>query len=415
MMNKRRVVITGMGMVSSLGHNVADTWEKLLAGCSGIHAIDGFLGEYSEAFPVRFGGLVRDFDPTQYLSKKDMRKFDGFVHYAVAAAAQAIQDAGIEEVDVHTGERMGVAIGSGIGGISSIEENHHTLMTKGPRKVLPSFIPGAICNIAAGLVSMQYGFRGPNLCIVTACTTGAHNIGEAARLIAYGDADVMIAGGAEKASKLGIAGFAAMRALSLRNDDPEGASRPWDRDRDGFVLSEGAGVVVLEEYEHAKRRGAHIYCELIGYGLSADAYHITLPDGVGAETAMRHALKDAHINPEEVDYINAHATSTIAGDLTESQAIERVFGDHARTKLAVSGTKSMTGHSLGAVGAMEAIFCALAIRDQVVPPTVNLENPAEDCNLDYVPKTARNMKVNVAVSNSFGFGGTNASLILRKV
>ncbi|MFI4954448.1 MAG: beta-ketoacyl-ACP synthase II [Gammaproteobacteria bacterium] len=414
-MNKRRVVITGTGMITPLGHNTEDTWAALLAGKSGIHDISEFLGKDHESFPVRFGGLIRDFDPTQYLSKKDVRKFDGFVHYAVAAAAQAMQDAGIEEVDVQMGDRMGVALGSGIGGISSIEESHEVLMTKGPRKVLPSFIPGAICNIAAGLVSMQYGFRGPNLCIVTACTTGAHNIGEAARLIAYGDADVMIAGGAEKASRLGIAGFSAMRALSQRNDDPEAASRPWDRDRDGFVLAEGAGIVVLEEYEHAKRRGANIYCELIGYGLSADAYHITLPDGIGAESAMRHSLKDANINPDQVDYINAHATSTIAGDLTESQAIERVFGDHARTKLAVSGTKSMTGHSLGAIGAVEAIFCALALRDQVVPPTINLDNPAEGCNLDYVPKIARQMKVNIAVSNSFGFGGTNASIVLRKI
>jgi 3-oxoacyl-[acyl-carrier-protein] synthase II len=414
MMNKRRVVITGIGMITPLGLNSEDTWAAVIAGKSGIHSLQPLLGDLYDQYSVRFGGLIRDFDPTLYLSKKDVRKFDGFVHYAVAAAAQAMQNAGLDAADEHTGDRRGVAIGSGIGGIGSIEDSHDTLISKGPRKVLPSFIPGAICNIAAGMVSMEYGFRGPNLCIVTACTTGAHNIGEAARLIAYGDADVMIAGGAEKASRLGVAGFAAMRALSQRNDDPEAASRPWDRDRDGFVLAEGAGMVVLEEYEHAKRRGAHIHAELIGYGLSADAYHITLPDGRGAEAAMRHALKDAKINPEQVDYINAHATSTHAGDLTETQAIERVFGDHA-FKLAVSGTKSMTGHSLGATGAVEAIFCALALRDQVAPPTINLEHPDEGCNLDYVPKTARQMKLDVVVSNSFGFGGTNASLVLRKI
>ena len=411
-MNKRRVVVTGMGMITPLGLNVKDTWEALIAGKSGISRIQQYdLTDY----PVTFGGEVRGFDATVYLSKKDVRKYDEFIHFAVAAAKQAMDDAGLNADNINP-EMSGVAVGSGIGGISTIEENCKTLMEKGPRKVLPSFIPGAICNMAAGLISIEHNFQGPNLCIVTACTTGTHNIGEAARLIAYGDADVMIAGGAEKSSKLGIAGFAAARALSTRNEDPQAASRPWDKDRDGFVLGEGSGVIILEEYEHAKRRGAHIYCELVGYGTSADAYHVTLPpeDGRGAVAAMRHALRDAKLNPEDISYINPHATSTIAGDVLESKAIETVFGDYAR-KVPVSGTKSMTGHLLGAAGAIEAIFSILAIRDQVVPPTINLDEPDVGCNLDYVPHIARQVKVTAVMSNSFGFGGTNGSLVFKKV
>lgn len=411
-MSKRRVVVTGMGMVTPLGLNVKDTWQALVAGKSGID----YIKEYDLSdYPVTFGGEVRHFDASLFLSKKDVRKFDGFIHFAVAAASEAMQDAGLDANKINP-EMCGVAIGSGIGGISTIEENCIALMEKGPRKVLPSFIPGTICNMAAGIVSIQHNFQGPNLCTVTACTTGTHNIGEAARLIAYGDADVMIAGGAEKSSRLGIAGFAAARALSTRNDNPAAASRPWDKNRDGFVLGEGAGIVVLEEYEHAKRRGAHIYCELVGYGTSADAYHITLPSegGRGAVAAMRHALRDAKLNPEEISYINPHATSTIAGDVLESQAIETVFTDFAK-KIPVSGTKSMTGHLLGAAGAIEAIFSVLAIRDQVVPPTINLEEPDEGCNLDYVPHTARQAKVTAVLSNSFGFGGTNGSLIFKKI
>ncbi len=409
-MKGRRVVITGMGMVSPLGLTVADTWKKVLAGQSGIHR---FKDPAYDDYPVRFGGLLLDFDPALYLSSKEVRKFDAFIHYAMAASMEAIKDSGIQ-VTEENADRIGVAIGSGIGGINFIEEMHTVLLEKGPKRVLPSFIPGAICNMAAGLVSVHYGFRGPNVCIVTACTTGAHNVGDAARMIAYGDADVMIAGGSEKSSKLGVAGFAASRALSTRNDDPEHASRPWDKDRDGFVLAEGAGILVLEEYEHAKRRGAQIYCEVTGYGMSADAYHITLPEGRGAENAMRHALKDADLSPDKVQHVNAHATSTVAGDATESQAIERVFGEHA-FKLAVSGTKSMTGHMIGAVGTVEVIFSALALRDQVVPPTINLVEPGEGCNLDYVPGEARQMKIDAVISNSFGFGGTNASIVVQKI
>jgi len=409
---RRRVVVTGLGMLTPLGANVQDTWKGLIAGKSGISHIKAF--DVSDC-TVTFGGIVPNFDPSEYLSNKDIRKFDEFVHFGIAAATQAINDSGIVATNFNA-ERIGVAIGSGIGGINHIEKNVQIMLEKGPRKVLPSFIPGAICNIAAGMVSMQHNFQGPNLCIVTACTTGTHNIGEAARIIARGEADAMVAGGTEKASKLGLAGFAAARALSTRNDVPKAASRPWDKDRDGFVLGEGAGIVVLEEYEHAKRRGAHIYCELIGYGTSSDAFHITLPapDGRGAIAAMRNALHDAAIEPEAIDYINPHATSTIAGDVLESQAIEKLFGDHA-FKIPVSGTKSMTGHLLGAAGAVEAIFCILALRDQVVPPTINLNEPDEGCNLDYVPHTARQVRLETVLSNSFGFGGTNGSLIFKKI
>lgn len=410
-MTKRRVVVTGLGMVSPLASNVEDTWKGLVAGKSGIKIIKEFN---LENYPVTFGGEVEDFNAELYMSKKDIRKFDGFIHFAVAASAQAMQDSGLE-IDKLVHERCGVAIGSGIGGISTIEANC-ALLEVGPRKVMPSFIPGAICNMAAGYVSIQYNFQGPNICIVTACTTGTHNIGEAARKIAYGDADVMIAGGAEKSSKLGIAGFAAARALSTRNDDPEAASRPWDKDRDGFVLGEGAGIMILEEYEHAKRRGAKIYCEIVGYGTSADANHVTLPaeDGRGAINSMRNALRDANLTTEDVSYISPHATSTIAGDVLESQAIEKLFGDHAK-KVPMSGTKSMTGHLLGAAGAVESIFAILSIRDQVLPPTINLHEPGEGCNLDYVPLVARQHKVDVVLKNSFGFGGTNGSLVFKKI
>ncbi len=399
-------------MVSPLGLSVAESWENALAGKSGIGPIEHFD---TSAFSTRFGGSIRNFNVEEYLPPKEAKKMDAFIHYGIAAGVQAVRDSGLE-VTEENAHRIGVAIGSGIGGLPAIERNHETYMKSGPRRISPFFVPSAIINMISGNLSIMYGFKGPNIAIVTACTTGTHNIGEAGRIIAYGDADVMIAGGAEMAtSPLGLGGFGSARALSTRNDAPEQASRPWDRDRDGFVLSDGGGVVVLEEYEHAKRRGATIYAELVGFGMSGDAYHMTLPpaEGEGAATCMANALRDAGMNPDAVHYVNAHGTSTPAGDVAETRAVKTTFGEHAR-KLVVNSTKSMTGHLLGAAGAVEAIFSILAIRDQVSPPTINLDNPDAECDLDYVAHTAREMKIDVALSNSFGFGGTNGTLIFRK-
>ncbi|WP_370212160.1 beta-ketoacyl-ACP synthase II [Alloalcanivorax venustensis] len=412
-MTRRRVVITGLGMLSPLGTDVASTWEGILAGRSGIRRIDHFD---TENFSTKFAGLVPDFAMDEYLSGKEARKMDVFVQYGMVAAIQALRDAGLD-MDKENGERIGVAIGSGIGGLTNIEENHQKLMDSGPRKLSPFFVPSTIINMIAGNLAIMYGFKGPNFATVTACTTGTHNIGFAAQQIQLGTADVMVAGGAEKGSTpLGMGGFAAARALSTRNDDPTAASRPWDRDRDGFVLADGAGAVVLEEYERAKARGATIYGELIGYGMSDDAYHMTAPseDGAGAALAMGNAIRDAGIDPSEVAYVNAHATSTKVGDLIEIHAVKKVFGDHA-PKLAMSSTKSMIGHLLGAAGAVEAIFTLLAMRDSVAPPTINLDNPDEGCDLDLVANQAQQRTIDVALSNSFGFGGTNGSLLFRKV
>ncbi|MBI3772812.1 MAG: beta-ketoacyl-ACP synthase II [Gammaproteobacteria bacterium] len=413
MSHKRRVVVTGLGMVGPVGLSVKESWANILAGKSGIGPLTHF--DVSE-FPVCFGGSVWGFDAANYMSSKDARKMDPFIHYGIAAAKEAIEDSGIQVTEANA-ERIGVMIGSGIGGLPGIEKGHETFRESGPRKISPFFVPSNIINMISGNLSIMYGFQGPNLAIVTACATGTHNISEAARIIARGDADAMIAGGAEMAtSPTGLAGFAAARALSTRNDDPATASRPWDKDRDGFVLSDGAGVVVLEEYESAKRRGANIYVELIGSGMNGDAYHMTMPSegGAGAKRCMKLALNDAGINPEQVNYINAHGTSTPAGDKAETLAAKGLFGDYAY-KLAMSSTKSMTGHLLGAAGGIEAVFCALAIRDQVAPPTINLFTPDPECDLDYVPNEARQMKIDVAMSNSFGFGGTNGTLVFRKV
>jgi 3-oxoacyl-[acyl-carrier-protein] synthase II len=410
---KRRVVVTGLGIISPVGNSVAAAWANILAGNSGIGPLTAFD---ASQLPVRFGGSIKDFDSSAFINRKDAKKMDLFIHYGIAAAAQAIVDAGLE-VTAANAERIGVSIGSGIGGLPGIEEGHSSFIRGGPRKITPFFVPRSIINMISGNLSILYGIKGPNLALATACTTGTHSIGQAGRLIAYGDADVMIAGGAEMATTpTGLCGFAAARALSTRNDDPPGASRPWDRDRDGFVLSDGAGVVVLEDYEHARRRGAHIYGELIGFGMNGDAYHMTLPpeNGDGARRCMLNALYDAGLNPEEVDYINAHGTSTPVGDKAESDAVKATFGAHAY-KIAISSTKSMTGHSLGAAGGIEAVFSLLALRDQVAPPTINLDNPDPACDLDYVPQTTREMKIEVVLSNSFGFGGTNGSLVFRKV
>ncbi|WP_428604539.1 beta-ketoacyl-ACP synthase II [Sedimenticola sp.] len=412
-MSGRRVVITGLGMVAPVGHTVKESWENILAGKSGIQPITHFD---IEPFSVHFGGPIYGFDVTQYVPKKDVRKMDKFIHYGIAAGSQAIEDSGLE-INEETAPRIGVAIGSGIGGITGIENSYHSYLDGGPRKISPFFVPANIVNMVAGNLSIKYGLRGPNYSIVSACSTGTHNIGEATRLIRHGYVDAMVAGGAEMAtSPVGLGGFAAARALSTRNDDPQAASRPWDRDRDGFVLSDGAGVLVLEEFEAAKARGAKIYAEIVGVGMNSDAYHMTAPSqgGEGASECMLLALKDGGVNLEEVNYINAHGTSTPAGDLAETLGVKRAFGDHAY-KLAVSSTKSMTGHMLGAAGSAEAVFTALAIRDQVAPPTINLENQDPDCDLDYVPNTAREMKIDVALSNSFGFGGTNGTLVFRRM
>ncbi len=412
-MSTRRVVITGLGAVTPLANNVADTWDGIINGKSGIGPIDSFD---ISSFATTFGGVIRNFNIADYIAEKDAKRMDGFVHYGIAAGCQAFEDSGIEVTEANA-ERIGVAIGAGIGGITGIEECYATYVAGGARKISPFFVPGNIINMISGNLSIKYGLKGPNFAIVTACTTGTHNIGDAARLIKYGDADVMLAGGAERCttSPTAMGGFASAKALSRRNDDPQRASRPWDRDRDGFVLSDGAGVIVLEELEHAKARGAKIYAELVGYGMSGDAYHITSPSmgGEGAARCMRNAMRDAGLNPADVDYINAHGTSTPAGDVGETHAMKTALGDHAY-KVAVSSTKSMIGHLLGAAGGIEAVLTALAIQNQIAPPTINLENPDPECDLDYVPNTARNMKIDVAISNSFGFGGTNGSLVFKR-
>ncbi|MFJ4144799.1 beta-ketoacyl-ACP synthase II [Pseudomonas sp. NPDC089734] len=411
-MSRRRVVVTGMGMLSPLGNDVPSSWQGILAGRSGIGLI-----EHTDlsAYTTRFGGSVKGFNVEDYLAPKEARRLDLFIQYGLAASFQAVRNAGLEVTDANR-ERIGVAMGSGIGGLTNIENNSRLLHEQGPGRISPFFVPGSIINMISGFLSIHLGVQGPNYSIATACTTGTHCIGMAARNIAYGEADVMIAGGAEMAAcGLGMGGFGAARALSTRNDDPARASRPWDKGRDGFVLSDGAGAMVLEEYEHAKARGATIYAELVGFGMSGDAYHMTSPpeDGAGAARCIANALRDAKLNVEQVQYINAHGTSTLAGDLAEASAVKTVFGDHAY-KLAVSSTKSMTGHLLGAAGAVEAIFSVLAITDQVAPPTINLDEPGEGCDLDFVPHEARRMPIDVAISNSFGFGGTNGSLVFRR-
>ena len=413
-MTKRRVVVTGLGIVSPVGSQVAEAWDNVLNGRSFIAPITRFD---VSAYPTRFGGDIRNFKVDDYLSPKEARRMDPFVQYGYAAAAQAIKDSGLVVTEANAG-RIGVVMGAGIGGLETIQNSHEKLLeAKGPRKVSPFFVPASIINMISGHVSIQYGLKGPNLAIVTACTTSTHSIGIAARTIQYGDADAMIAGGAEMAmNPLGLAGFCQAKALSERNDDPTKASRPWDRDRDGFVMADGAGALVLEEYEHARARGATIYAEFVGLGMSGDAFHITAPpdDGAGAKLAMQNALRDAGVTPAELHYINAHATSTPLGDKAETIAIKGALGDAAK-RVAVSSTKSVTGHLLGAAGAVEAIFSILAIRDQVAPPTINLDNPDPDCDLDYVPNVARPMKIEVALSNSFGFGGTNGSLVFRRL
>ncbi|MAD45978.1 MAG: beta-ketoacyl-[acyl-carrier-protein] synthase II [Oceanospirillaceae bacterium] len=408
-MSKRRVVITGLGTVNPLATDTAATWTAIQAGKSGISRVEHFD---ADAYATQIAGTVKDFDVTSVMSEKDARKVDPFIQYAMVAAEQAIDDAGIKgNADP---DRVGIAVGSGIGGLTTIEANHKQLLKSGPRRVSPFLVPGAVINMASGNLAIRHGFRGPNIAIVTACTTGTHNIGYAARTIAYGDADVMIAGGTEKgSSELGMAGFAAARAMSTRNDEPEKASRPWDKDRDGFVLGDGAAVLVLESLEHAKARGATIYAEVCGLGMSDDAHHITSPpeSGEGARKSMANAIRDAGLTPADIDYINAHGTSTPAGDIAETNAVKDLFGSHA-ADLLISSTKSMTGHLLGASGALEALLTTLAIRDGIAPPTINLDNPGDGCDLDYVAHTARKTDIRAAISNSFGFGGTNGSLLL---
>jgi 3-oxoacyl-[acyl-carrier-protein] synthase II len=411
--SRRRVVVTGMGMITALGNTVADTWQGIVNGKSGIQTISHFD---ASAFTTQFSASVKNLVVEDYFPAKEAKKMDSFIQYGMVAGIQAIRDSGLEITDANRG-RIGVSIGSGIGGIGTIEEGAHTLEHKGPRRISPFFVPSAIINMISGNLSIMFGIQGPNVAVTTACTTGTHAIGFASRMIQYGDADVMVAGGAEMAATpLGLGGFAAARALSTRNDNPQAASRPWDKDRDGFVLGDGAGVLVLEEYEHAKKRGAHIYAELIGFGMSGDAYHMTSPpeDGSGAAASMRNAIHDAAIPLELINYINAHGTSTQAGDLAECRAVKSVMGT-AVGQVAVSSTKSMIGHLLGAAGAVEAIFSVLAIRDQVAPPTINLDNPAEGCDINLVPHTAQTRKIEAVLSNSFGFGGTNGSLIFRKI
>jgi 3-oxoacyl-[acyl-carrier-protein] synthase II len=411
--SKRRVVVTGLGMLSPLGNDVDSTWSNILAGVSGIGPITSFdASEYT----TRFAGEVKDFNVELYIPKKETKKMDKFIQFGIAAGKQALAHSGLVVTDENA-DRIGVAVGSGIGGLGLIEENHSRLLESGPRKISPFFVPATITNMISGFLSIMEGLKGPNLNVVTACTTGVHNIGIAARTIAYGDADAMLAGGAESTvCGLGVGGFAAARALSTRNDSPTTASRPWDKDRDGFVMGEGAGVIMLEEYEFAKQRGATIYAELVGFGMSGDAYHMTSPpeNGEGAAAAMRNAIKDANIEPQVIAYINAHGTSTPAGDIAEVAAVKSVFADHAKTVL-VSSTKSMTGHLLGAAGAIEAIFTILALKDQIAPPTINLDNPGEGCDLDFVANKARKISMEYALCNSFGFGGTNGSLLFKKV
>ena len=414
-MSKRRVVVTGLGIVSPVGSKLEKAWDNIKAGRSGIARINPDLFD-SSGFSVQIAGNVKDFNADEYIKPKDQKKMDTFIHYGIGAGIEAIRDSGLE-VTEENAERIGVLMGSGIGGLDTIERNYTAFLNGGSRKISPFFVPASIINMVAGNLSIMYGLKGPNMSIVSACATATHSIGDAARMIVYGDADVMVAGGAEMGSTpLGIGGFAAARALSTRNDDPEAASRPWDADRDGFVLGDGAGVLVLEEYEFAKKRGARIYCELVGYGMSSDAYHMTTPSegGEGAARCMVNAMKDAGLNASDVDYVNAHGTSTPAGDKAETMAVKRALGDHAY-KVAVSSTKSMTGHLLGAAGGIEAVFSVLAIRDQVLPPTINFNTPDPACDLDYVPNTARETNVNIAMSNSFGFGGTNGTLIFKKI
>lgn len=412
-MSKRRVVITGMGIVSPVGSSLDSAWDAIVNGRSGIDLIKAFD---TEMYPAKIGGEVSGFEIDNYLNSKDVRKLDPFVHLGIAAGMDAIADSGLDFAG-ELGERSGLIIGSGIGGLGSIEKNTAILIkNNSPKRISPFFIPGSIINMIAGELSIRYGIKGPNLALVTACTTSTHSIGLAARSIQYGETDVMVAGGAESAmTELGLGGFGAMRALSTRNDDPQAASRPWDAERDGFVMGNGAGVIVLEEMEHAQKRGAKIYAEVIGFGMSGDAYHMTSPpeNGDGAKRCMQAALRDAQLNPEDIDYINAHGTSTPVGDKAETDAVKGCFGDQAY-KVAVSSTKSMTGHLLGAAGSVEAIFCALALRDQVAPPTINYENPDPDCDLDYVPNKARDMKLDIVMNNSFGFGGTNGTIILKR-
>jgi 3-oxoacyl-[acyl-carrier-protein] synthase II len=411
MQGRRRVVVTGLGAISPLGNDVASNWEALLAGRSGIGPITRFD---ASGLACRIAGEVKDFDITRVMSAKDARHVDAFIHYGVAAADEALKDAGIEATEDNR-DRFGAVIGSGIGGLPMIEDNHTQLLKRGARRISPFFVPGSIINMIAGTVSIRYGLRGPNLAIVTACTTGLHSIGEAGRLIEYGDADLMLAGGAEASTcALGVGGFDAMKAMSTRNDDPATASRPFDRDRDGFVLAEGAGVLLLEEYEHARRRGARIYCELAGFGMSADAHHMTAPDMDGPRRCMISALRNAGVNADEVDYLNAHGTSTPLGDINETRAIKAALGERARG-IVVNSTKSMTGHLLGGAGGIESVFTVLALHHQVSPPTINIFNQDPECDLDYCANSARQMKIGVALKNSFGFGGTNGTLVFRRL
>ena len=410
-MSRRRVVVTGLGLISPVGNDVATGWSRLVAGQGGIGPITKFD---ASAFTSRIAGEVRGFQVSDWMPAKEARHFDTFIHYGIAASAQAVRDAGLTADSVDP-ERVGVIVGSGIGGLPMIEENHTEYTNRGPRRISPFFVPGSIVNMVSGQVSIMHGFQGPNYAVVSACTTGLHSIGDAGRLIEYGDADVMVCGGAEATvSPLGIGGFCAARAMSTRNDDPATASRPWDRDRDGFVLGEGAGVLVLEEYEHAKRRGARIYGELSGYGMSADAHHITAPDRNGPKRGMHAALRNAGLNPDQIQYVNAHGTSTPLGDKNETEAIKLAFGDHAH-KLVVNSTKSMTGHLLGAAGGIEAVFTVLAVHHQVSPPTINIFEQDPECDLDYCANHAREMRIDAAISNSFGFGGTNGSLIVKRL
>src|SRR5690349_8740028 len=412
-MNKRRVVITGLGIVSPVGNDVTTAWRNILAGNSGIGPVTHFD---ASTFPTRIAGEVRDFDPAKFVAPKDVKKMDPFIHYGIAASIDALADAGLHPHE-HDAERIGVAVGAGIGGIHTIERTSIIYHEQGQRRISPFFVPSSIINMASGNLSIMLGLKGPNIACVTACTTATHNLGLAMRMIQYGDADVMVAGGAEYATTgVAMGGFCSARAMSTRNDEPHKASRPWDKDRDGFVLSDGAGVLVLEDYEHARKRNARIYCELVGFGMSGDAFHMTAPseNGEGGARCMRAAMKDAGLNLTDVQYINAHGTSTPAGDVAEVQGIKGVFGDHAK-KLMVSSTKSMTGHLLGAAGGVEAIFSILAMRDGVVPPTINLDNPGEGCDLDFVPHAAREAKLDTVLSNSFGFGGTNGTLVFRRI
>jgi 3-oxoacyl-[acyl-carrier-protein] synthase II len=412
-MSRKRVVVTGLGLLTPVGNTVESTWQSILAGKSGAAPIEHFD---ASNFTTRFSSSVKNFELEPYLNAKEGRKMDLFIQYGMVAAIQAVEDSGLE-VTEENATRIGCAIGSGIGGLPMIENTHDVLNASGPRRISPFFVPGSIINMIAGNLAIKYGFRGPNIAITTACTTGTHNIGHAMRMIQYGDADVMVAGGAEMATTpLGLGGFAAARALSTRNEDPQAASRPWDRDRDGFVLGDGAGMLVLESYEHAKARGAKIYCEISGFGMSDDAYHMTSPpeDGAGAALAMSNAVKDSGLNQDQINYINAHGTSKPAGDIAESNAAKKVLGS-AAANVRMSSTKSMIGHLLGAAGAVEAAFCVLALRDQVAPPTINLDNPSEGCDLNYVAHTAQEAEIFAAISNSFGFGGTNGSLVFNKI